>query len=323
MEHLLVGQVAARHVVPVEERGHVREALVDPRQLARVGVVHEQVLELVGDDALVELGPIIRRVAVAPGCGARVLADAVGPVEGIEHDDVHAHAGHEVGREVAGGVGRDRAVVVAVVLHVVDQGDQRVACGVAGIRGIHLAEVRLVDGDDLVCQLVAQVVDLFLGERELRGEVVGARGELVVRVVVKGGVEAMHPSRRRAVEWRALRHVDVDRRALIGRAAVDTSERLVVGAARRAVVDRHDDGRVSGAAVVRRRIIAVTGYGWRREAQPEQGYNCRAGRQPAESLCSQGSSLRTPRHCGVAFGVSRRAACFSTIRDVVAVSAPM
>ena len=43
----------------------IGEALVDPGRFARVGVVHQQVLELVGDDTLVQVG------------SGRVVADAV------------------------------------------------------------------------------------------------------------------------------------------------------------------------------------------------------------------------------------------------------
>ena len=54
MEHLVVRQMRAERTREVVEEGrHVGQPLVDPRQLARVRVVVDEVLELVGDDALI------------------------------------------------------------------------------------------------------------------------------------------------------------------------------------------------------------------------------------------------------------------------------
>ena len=119
MEHLVVGQVRTTDVVAVEEDGEVGQTLVDPGQLARIGVVLEQMLEFVGDDALVQLAASDRI--------AGLVADPVLPVEGVDDHDVHVVVGEELGGEVAGRVGRLRAVVVRIVGDVVDERDQGVA----------------------------------------------------------------------------------------------------------------------------------------------------------------------------------------------------
>ena len=76
-----------------------------------------------------------------------------------------------------------------------------------------VAEVRLVDRDDLVGELVTELVDLRLGERVVVDRVVGARREVVIRVLVERRVEAVDafdPAER------PLGDVDVDGRAVGG-----------------------------------------------------------------------------------------------------------
>ena len=57
-------------------------------------------------------------------------------------------------------------------------------------RAALLAPDGLVDGDDLVGQLVTHVVDLRLGEDEVGCRAISTRSELVTRVVVERRVEA-------------------------------------------------------------------------------------------------------------------------------------
>ena len=112
----MVEDVTVVRVAPsVVEDGDVRQPLIDPGQLARIGVVHEQVLEFVGDDALVD--------GVRP-------ADAIRPVERVGDDHVHAVLVDEAGGEVAGGVRVRVAVVEEVVENVIGQDDKRVTRGI-------------------------------------------------------------------------------------------------------------------------------------------------------------------------------------------------
>ena len=164
-----------------------------------------------------------------------VVADAVRPVERVDHDDVHAGFVDVLGREVPGGVRVDGAVVVRLVLHVVDEHHQGVAARPIGAdRRADVAEVRLVDGDDVVCELVAERVDLRLRDEVVGGGALGARCELVIRVLVERRVEAGDPF---GAADAALRDVDVDGRPVGGRVGVGLLEDLVVRPARLAVVE--------------------------------------------------------------------------------------
>jgi hypothetical protein len=69
--------------------------------------------------------------------------------------------------------------------------------------------VRLVDRDDVVGELVAQQVDLRLGDQVVAREVVRTRCELVIGVLVERRVEAGHAL---GATDSAFRHVDVDGR---------------------------------------------------------------------------------------------------------------
>ena len=232
-------------VVAVEECREVRETLIDPRELARVAVVVQQVLELVRDDTFVQRGLVVRRVVVAP---LRVVrADPVRPVERVDDDDVHAGRVDVVRGEVARRVAVLAAVVVAGVLHVVDEHHERVTRRVVGIGGIHRPEVLFVDRDDLVRQLIAHVVDLRLGQRVVGGIGVGARHELVAGRGVERRVEAVDAGRRRSVEGCALGNVDVHGGSVGSHSRVGLRELLVVGAARLTVVDRDRQSVIAGA----------------------------------------------------------------------------
>ena len=89
------------------------------------------------------------------GC-LRIVADPIRPVEGVDHKHVHAGFGDVLRREVAGGVGGHRAVVVGLVLDVVYQHHQGVAARpVLADRRADVAVVRLVDSDDVAGKLIA------------------------------------------------------------------------------------------------------------------------------------------------------------------------
>ena len=172
-----------------------------------------------------------------------VVADAVHPVERVDHDDVHAGVVDVLGREVPGGVRVDGAVVVRLVLHVVDEHHQGVAARPIGAdRRADVAEVRLVDGDDVVCELVAERVDLLLRDEVVGSGALSARCELVIRVLVERRIEAGNPF---GAPDATLRDVDVDGRPVGGRVGVGLLEDLVVRPARLAVVEVDEHRRIA------------------------------------------------------------------------------
>ena len=248
MEHLVVGQVRATDVVAVEEDRQVGQALVDPRQLAGIAVVVQQVLELVGEDTLVELRAVVAVVAVGPALGA--VTHAVDPVERVDGHHVHAGAVDEVGGEVARGVRRHRAVVhrSSWRLKTIDTRESRRR--VVRVGGPHESEVRLIDREDLVRQLGTEIVNLLLGDHVVGGRVVGARRELVVGVPVGLGVHAVDARGRGTVQWRTRRDIDVHGSAVVGGrgTGVHPRELLLVGPSRRAVVDVEGDRGVARPA---------------------------------------------------------------------------
>jgi hypothetical protein len=106
-----------------------------------------------------------------------------------------------------------------------DGPDWAVAAGaVRAHRRADVAEVRLVDGDDVVGEVVAQGVDLGLRDQIVGRLVLGTRDEFVVRVVVEGRVEAAYSL---GAADPAVRNVDVDRRAVRRRTGVRQLEALV------------------------------------------------------------------------------------------------
>ena len=269
VEHLVVGGVRAAGGVPVEEDREVREALVDPRELARVGVVVQQVLELVRDHALDrEVG----RVGVA---------DHLVPVLRVDDDHVHAVLVDELRREVADRVLVGVAVVVRAVDDVVGEHDERFAVRVGGVGGFDRAVVLGVDLDDArvgagADELVAQPRDLVAGDLEVVGRVRRARRELVGRVAVDlriGPDDAVQVG----VVDRVLRRVDVDRRAVRGGAAEVQVEGDLGLPAGDVVADADGDRRVTGG--LRR--------GGRRADRERERQRGPEDREPTQGTCGQ------------------------------------
>jgi hypothetical protein len=110
--------------------------------------------------------------------------------------------------------------------------------------------MRLVDGDDVVGELLAQLVDARLGHQVI-GQGTAARGELVGRVGVDVGVDAADPGP--AVHVPTDRNVDVDRCPVRSRTGVRRLELDVVGAPGDIVTDRDGDVRAWSHRSRRRR----------------------------------------------------------------------
>ena len=261
VEDLVVGRVRAADGIAVEEDREVREALVDPGELTRVGVVVQQVLELVGHDALDrEVG----RVRVA---------DHLVPVPRVDDDDVHAVLLDELRGEVADRVLRRVAVVVGLVADVVGEQDERVAVRVGWVGEPDRAVVLRVDLDDAgvaggADELLAEAGELRVADLEVRrrvGLVVAGR-ELVVRVRVPLRIGALDAGD--VTADRALGRVDVDGRAVRRRSGEVALERERGRAAGDVVADRDLERRVAGRLL---RVLRHRRGGARRGGEDQRG----------------------------------------------------
>ena len=183
-----------------ERLGEVRQALVHPGRLERVGVVVQQVLPLVGERALVEVrARRPARAQVRRRFVHRVGARAVLPVERVDRHHVAVEKLVDLRREEPGDVGRRRRErVVVVVAHVVDQRHRAVAG--AGVVAAVAARVgteqgvgpvtvrRRAEGGrllrvDVRVELGDEVARLLVGDRggagDLRPAVTGREGQVV------------------------------------------------------------------------------------------------------------------------------------------------